>query len=206
MRTSMVLAGLVALLAFAPAANAKTFSFGLTSGASVPTGDYGDAVGVGPMVGVFGDFDMNPQVELGADIIGNFHGMSSDLEDAFSAAGINGFDLSFTVIQFGGHLKWRPAPTGLWVQGGAGIYQGSTKVEYLGLEDTNSESKFGFNAGVGYDFPMRAAMNLGIMANFHSVSDALEEFNVTTGQPTGDTKAAQYVSVGAMLTFLSTPR
>lgn len=206
MRNSIALAGVVALLSLAPQASAQNFNFGLTTGASVPTGDYGDAVGPGPMFGVYGDFGLNPSVAIGADIIGNFHGMSSDLEDAFSAAGVNGFDFSFTVIEFGGHLKWRPTPTGLWLQGGGGIYQGSTKVEYLGAEDTNSESKFGFSVGAGYDFPMRSAMNLGIVASFHNVSDAIEEFDVATGNPTGNTKAAQYVSVGANLTFLTSPR
>jgi hypothetical protein len=207
MRASLaVTAAAVALLVLAPAARAENFNFGLATGISIPTGDYGDAVGPGPMFGVTGDLDLNPSVALGADIIGNFHGMSSDLEDAFTAAGINGFDFSFTVIQFGGHLKWTPAPGGPWLKGGLGLYQGSTRVEYLGIEDTNSEGKVGFNIGAGYEFPLRSAMNLGIHASLHNVSDALEEFDVTTGQPTGNTKSAQYVSIGLGLTFLTAPR
>ena len=202
MRKAMVLLGVVATLSFATVAHAQNSSFGLEAGMAIPTGDYGDAFGPGPMFGVFGDVGVSPNLSLGADIVGNFHGMSDTFDDGFT---VTGFDMDFTVIQFGGHAKFRPAPEGFWLQGGLGMYNGNTKVTFPGFEDSDSVTKLGFSIGAGMDFAFNSAMNFGVMANFHNVTDALEEFDPVTGRPTGDTRSAQYVSIGATMTFLTAP-
>lgn len=201
MRKGMMLVGVAALLTMAPMkAQAQNFSFGLLAGVSMPMGDYGEAVGLGPMGGVYGDFGVTPQFAIGADIIGNFHGMSSDLEDDLEAAGVTDFDFSFTVIQFGAHAKFRPAPSGLWLQGGLGMYSGSSTVEIGGAEFDESETKFGFNLGAGFDFGSSPTMKFGLLATWHNVPDAIAEFD-DTGALTGDDTAAQYISIGAHVTF-----
>jgi hypothetical protein len=202
MRKTVLLVGVVATLSFATVAHAENFDFGLEGGMSIPTGDYGDAFGPGPMFGVFGDLGVNPNLSLGADIIGNFHGMSDSFNDNFS---VSGFDVDFTVVQFGAHARFRPTLSGLWLQGGLGAYNGHTKVTFPGFEGDDSATKLGFSVGAGMDFPFNPAMNFGLMATFHNVTDAIEEFDPTTGLATGNTRSAQYVSIGATMTFLTAP-
>ena len=104
MRSMFVIAASAALLSLAaPSAHANEMSFGLKAGASIPMGDFKDAVGTGFLGGVYGDYGVTPQVAVGVDIVGNFYGESSDLKDAFAAAGLPDPKASITVIQFGVH-------------------------------------------------------------------------------------------------------
>jgi len=205
MRSMFIIAASAAVLSFAPqVSHANDMSFGLTGGVSIPIGDYGDAFGIGAMGGVYGDMAVTPAIMLGLDVNGNFHGISSDLEDQFKNAGLANPDLSFTVIEFGLHGKWRPGSgEGPYAQAGVGIYNGRTKFEFEGFSSEDSESKFGFSVGAGFGFWHSESMTLGVQGMFHNVTDAIEEFDPATGSPTGNTKSAQYVSIGLNLGFVT---
>lgn len=208
MRSMFVIAASAVLLSLAaPAARANEMSFGLKAGASIPMGDYGDVFGPGFMGGVYGDMGVSPTFAVGVDIIGNFHSLKSDLKDQLEAPplGLTGVKDNFTVIQFGVHGKWQQsATTGPEVQVGVALYSGKEKFEgtdpgppAVDLSSDDTETKFGFNVGAGYKFWHSESMSLGLDASFHNVTDAFKDPN------TGDSKSAQYVSVGLDLGFLT---
>ena len=208
MRSMFVIAASAALLSLAaPAARANEMSFGLKGGVAIPTGDYGDVFGLGFMGGVYGDYGVTPQFAIGVDVVGNFHSLKSDLKDQLEAPpfGLTGVKDNFTVIQFGVHGKWQQASTtGPEVMVGVALYNGHEKFEgtdpgppVVDLSDDSSDTKFGFNVGAGYKFWHNETMTLGIEGSFHNVSDAFKDPN------TGDSKSAQYVSVGLDLGFLT---
>ena len=196
MRSMFVIAASAALLSLAaPAAHANEMSFGLKAGASIPMGDFKDAVGTGFLGGVYGDYGVTPQVAVGVDIVGNFYGESSDLKDAFAAAGLPDPKASITVIQFGVHGKWAQAvTTGPELQVGVGLYNAKPK-------DGDGVTKFGFNVGAGYKFWHNDAMTLGVEGSWHNITDAFESEDFVTGETTK--KSAQYISVALDLGFLT---
>jgi opacity protein-like surface antigen len=206
MRGMFVIAASAALLSLAaPAARANEMSFGLKGGVSIPTGDYGDTFGLGFMGGVYGDYGVTPQFAVGVDINGNFHSIKSDLKDQLEAGGITDLKANFTLIQFGVHGKWQQAVnTGPSAMVGVALYNGHSKSEGTdtsvvpneSFSETESDTKFGFNVGAGYKFWHNESMSLGLDASFHNVTDAFKDEN-------GDSKSAQYISVGLDLGFLT---
>ena len=203
MRSMIVIAASAALLTLAGTASANEMSFGLKGGASIPLGDYSDAFGIGGMGGVYGDIGVTPQFLVGLDVNGNFHGISSKLKDDLNAAGLSGVKFTFDVVEVSAHGKWRPSSeTGPEVEVGLGLYNGRAKLEYQGFSASNSDSKFGFSVGAGYPFWHNESMSLGVDASFHNVLDAIDEVD-SSGNFTGNTKSAQYVSVGLDLNFLT---
>ena len=94
-------AALAALVLSAPVAKAEGLTVGLQGGMAVPMGDFSDGFGPGPQGGVFGDFWLNPQFAVGADIVGNFHKAGGDFKDAIEAAGFSADDVKFSIVQFG---------------------------------------------------------------------------------------------------------
>jgi len=199
----VIAASAVLLSLAAPAARANEMSFGLKAGASIPMGDFGDAFGPSFMGGVYGDMGVAPSFAVGVDVVGNFFSLKKDLKDQLTAAGITDPKLSFQVYQIGVHGKWQQAvATGPEVQVGVALYNGHSKFEgsdpVLGsFSETSSDTKFGFNVGAGYKFWHSESMSLGLEGSFHNVTDAFKDPN------TGDSKSAQYVSVGLDLGFLT---
>ncbi len=187
---------------------AQPITFGLQGGVSIPTSDYGNFVKLGPQGGVFADWWVKDEFGLGADIVGNFHKGKDDIIDALKAAGVTNPELTFNVIQFGIHGKWMPKMAGVpaapWVGVGLGIYNGRAKLSGNGQEFTDSSSKFGFSGSAGVDFKASEMWGVGVNVAFHNVTDAIDEVDQNTGDFTGNTKSAQYVSVGATVTFATT--
>ena len=194
----------LALVGAAPKAHAQAFTFGLTGGAAIPMGDYGDAYKVGFEGGVMGDWWVSPQYALGIDVVGNFHNAKDDLNDYYTAlsdalGGTSDVTLKGTVIQFTAHAKWKFAMEGSttapYIQAGLGGYNAHSKLEGGVFDgDTSSDTKFGFNVGAGVDFMATPSMGFGVAGNWHNITDAFTDSS-------GEKKSAQYVQVGAVLTF-----
>lgn len=202
MRSMFVIAASAAILSFASVAGANEMSFGLKGGVSIPTGDFGKAFSLGGMGGVYGDMSVAPQFAVGVDVIGNFYGLKKDLKDELIAAGVTDPKFNFTVIDIGVHGKWEQAvETGPEVQVGVGLYNGHSKFEGteagISFSQTSSDTKFGFSVGAGYKFWHNESMTLGLDADFNNVSDAFKD------PSSGESKSAQYVTVGLDLGFLT---
>lgn len=187
-KTRLFLAFVFASALLVPAANAGTFTFGLTAGASLPMGDYGDVAKTGWDGGVFGDYWVTNQFGIGADVVYN--------SSKFDADGTPLEDESVNMIQMGGHLKWMFPMTGSamapWLQAGAGAYNVGSSVE-----GSDSETKFGFNLGAGLNFWGNDMMSLGLAGTYHNVMDAMTDSD-------GDETSASYINVGLNLTFSTT--
>lgn len=191
------------LLLLASSASAQNVTFGLTAGASIPTGDYGDAYKSGFEGGVMADWWMSPQLAFGLDVAGNFQTAKDDLNAYYTdvsdaLGGTSNVTLKGSVIQFTAHAKLKFPMQGAsapYVQAGLGGYNARSKLDG-GVFDghTDSVTKFGFNAGAGFDFFATPAMSLGVAGNFHDITDAFTDSS-------GDKRSAQYFQVGAVLTF-----
>lgn len=205
MRRITVAAAFAALVLSAPMARAEGVTFGLQGGMAVPMGDFADAFGPGPQGGVFGDWWLNPQFALGADLNGNFHKAGGAAKDSIEAYGGSADDFRFDITQFSVHGKWKPSlgesPAAPWLQLGAGIYNGRTTIDVGTFDISESESKFGIGVGAGVDFKVNESLGMGFNAQLHTVPDAIEEIDLSTGNSTGNTKSAQYFSLGLTLTF-----
>lgn len=205
MKKITVAAAMAALVLSAPLAQAEGVTFGLQGGMSVPMGDFADAFGPGPQGGVFGDWWLNPQFALGADLNGNFHKAGGDFKDALEQQGFSADNVKFDITQYSIHGKWKPSlgesPAAPWLMLGAGGYSFRGTYEYGSVDVSSTETKFGFGAGAGVDFKVNEALGLGFAANLHTVPDAIEEIDLNTGDSTGNTKSAQYFSLGVVLTF-----
>jgi opacity protein-like surface antigen len=204
--TRFVAAATLALSLGASTALAQNFTFGLQAGAAIPTGDYGDAYKTGFQGGVTGDWWVSPAYALGVDVNGNFHNAKDDLNRYFTdvsdaLGGTSDVTLKATVVQFTAHAKFKVPMSGNgaspYVQAGLGGYNARSKLEG-GVFDghTDSVTKFGFNVGAGIDVPMSPAMSIGVIGAFHDITDAFTDSS-------GEKKSAQYVQVGAMLTFMT---
>lgn len=156
-------AGLSATRAHAQAAG-QSFDFAVGGGVSIPTGDFDDAAKLGwqgmAAVRVF------PQsMPLGFQVDGNF-GRLSDESD---------FDIQSQLIYGTGNVLYRfstSAETRFqpYLIGGGGVYNLDVKGDDApaGVE---SETKFGLNAGAGFDFKAGSA-GLFVEGRFHNVFTA----------------------------------
>jgi hypothetical protein len=191
MRKLGVLSSVLALVLTASLAHAGSFSFGVKGGAAIPTGDLGDVVNAAPFGGVYADYWMTPEMAFGADIAGDFF-----KGDAFSPSFPGEtFDLKFSVIQFGVHGMYAfPTASSMapFFQYGVGLYNGSTKVDELNVDD--SSTKFGLNGGLGLNFYGSETMKFGVGAEYHYIFlDKDKDF----------ASSASYIRVLARLTFLT---
>lgn len=167
MRRVAILSALAAVILLAPgAARAQSFTFGLTGGVAAPTGDFGDVYKNGFMGGAFGDFWMNNNLGIGLDVLYS----KNDAESGFG-------DRSLTLIPITAHAKLAFTPQSAmvtpWVQGGAGMYNLSSKVETITGSSTSSDTKFGFHFGGGLDFRTMPTFGVGLAAMYHIVPDGL---------------------------------
>lgn len=183
-KKSLFLAFVFASMLTAPMANAAAggMTFGLNAGVAMPMGDFGDFAKLGFGGGVYGDYWVSNAFGIGADIM--YNRFSGD-ED------VTGPDVSFTDIQFGGHLKYAFPMEGSsfapWLQAGFAAYNG--KVDGVTGGD-DSSTDMGFNVGAGLGFWSSPTMSMGVLGLFH---------NVMT-----DPDSQQYINVGLNLTFSTT--
>jgi opacity protein-like surface antigen len=163
--TATVLA--VALFVTGPASaqvEEGKFYAGPLAGVAFPFGDLGDVAGIGFAVGGTGDYMATPVVGIGADLVLNF----------FGGEEFGGADVTWRITQIGGHARYFFSPmatTNPYVQGGLGIYNAHVKVEVPGFgSGSDSESKFGFNAGGGVILNAGTSMKLNIAGTVHIVT------------------------------------
>jgi hypothetical protein len=153
-----------ALVLSAHAAHAQGLSFGLGGSAVVPTGDMSDGVSTG--WGGMALVRVKPPVSpLGLQVDGfyNRFGYANDAEGHTRMLGAT----ANAVFAFPGVSAARP-----YLIGGLGVYNSKAS----GFDE--STTKFGANAGAGFDFGLGSA-KLFAEARFHAIfkglNDGLEE-------------------------------
>jgi opacity protein-like surface antigen len=146
------LAGALALLpAIAGAQDARSISFGVMGGLSLPMGDLADGVESG--FNITGNLYMplGDKLKLRADLgYESFAGKGSN--------SIAGFD--FNVLSVTGNvifpLGMERAEGGIrpYLIGGGGLYRGTIKANIVGISDSESSSDLGINVGGGFEFKL----------------------------------------------------
>jgi opacity protein-like surface antigen len=105
-----------------------------------------------------------------------YHGWSGSDDyntawDAFNST--TGSETSWTGLQATGCAILAMQTEGSidpWFKAGAGVYNIALKLESPVLNDDDSESKFGFNLGVGFDYRNSPSFGVGVDAAWHMIS------------------------------------
>lgn len=168
-RISLAIAAAFATLALSAttssAQSSKAISLGISAGAAIPVGDFGDFYSTG----------YNGTVSLGFRSVGSPIGIridgmynKMDVKDDASIT-LPGFGIveSASIMSANANLVYSLPGTGInpYLIGGGGIY--STKLHGDGF-DTDSENKFGLNGGIGASFPL-SGFNAFLEARFHHI-------------------------------------
>lgn len=140
-----VMAAVVAIAASAPAVQAQNpMSFGIAAGATIPTGDVGDAVKTG--FHGMATLGFTPtMVPFGVRIDGMYNSLAGET-DAFGA-GSGEIDLRIIGVTANGVFAMPAMVASPYLIGGVGYY--NAKLDDDAFE---SESDFGFNVGIGMKF------------------------------------------------------
>lgn len=133
----------VAFTAVASTAHAQSpVHFGVSAGASMPTGDFGDAADMGYNVAGLVELSLPAApVSFRGELGYNSWGFKSSVADGESVSALSG------AVNAVYAFPMPAAPVKPYVIGGLGMYHLSTSISGV-----SAENKFGFNAGAGLKF------------------------------------------------------
>jgi len=167
-RIPFAIAAAAAILFSASSSSAqsnKAISVGISGGATIPVGDFGDlyTTGYNGTVSLMFKSIGSP---LGLRVDGMYNRLSVK-DDASIPLGGGTFVKSASIAGANANLVYSLPGTGMtpYLIGGAGIY--SMKVHASGF-DSDATNKFGVNGGIGASFPL-SGFNAFIEARYHHV-------------------------------------
>ena len=160
---------LVGFLASAPTLQAQGAEFSLGGGIGIPSGDFDDVAKLG-WHGLVGVSFVPTNWPVGIQIDGQYHQFKLD-EDVVGAGSLKYrliFGTADIVYKFKSSETTRFRP---YLIGGGGVYNlkttGSSDVGSI-IDTEGSTTKFGINAGAGFDFKAGSA-GLFLEGRFHNV-------------------------------------
>jgi opacity protein-like surface antigen len=173
----------LAVLFGAQVAHAQALGFGLGGGVVIPTGTLSD----GNSTGYSGSALVRVQPPMSP--------VGFQVDASYTRFGLDGIDghsrmLSGTanaVFAFPGASMAKP-----YLIGGLGLYNGKTTIDGVGSSD--SQTKFGLNAGAGFDFGIGKA-KLYAEGRFHAIMKGV------TDPASGDEKAAYMIPLTVGVRF-----
>jgi opacity protein-like surface antigen len=174
----------LAVMLSAQAAHAQAMSFGVGGGVVVPTGTMADGNGTGWSGTAL--LRVQPPVSpLGfqVDAFYTRFGLEGGIDGHSRLLG----GTANAVFAFPGASLARP-----YLIGGVGLYNGKTTITGLGSSDATT--KFGVNAGAGFDFGL-GKVKLFAEGRFHAM------FKSVTDVATGDEKTAYMIPLTVGLRF-----
>ena len=172
--------------------------FGAAGGVTVPTGDLSNASNVGWHAGPVVDLGF-PLIPLGFRIDGMWHQLGSETVTVGPASA----DLTTRIIAGTLNATYTfglEAPVHFYLIGGLGVYNLRTKVEVTDRttdavsSSSDSETKFGLNAGAGVRFPL-ATHSAFVEARWHNIFSAGPE------DSSGNRSSARVVPISAGITL-----
>jgi opacity protein-like surface antigen len=148
----------LAVVLSAQAAHAQGLSFGIGGGAVVPTGTFAEGNSMGWSAMAVARVKP-PVAPLGfqVDAFYSRFGLENDIPGHSRLIGAT----ANALFAFPSASPVRP-----YLLGGLGLYNGKTSID--DAPELESQSKFGLNAGAGFDFAMGSA-NLFADARFHAI-------------------------------------
>ena len=165
-----VVIGALALLATmtvsAPMARAQAsgtgVEFALGGGVSIPSGDFDDASKLG-WHGLAALSIVPQNLPIGFQIDGSFSRLSDESPADLQAQLIYGTGNLVYKFKTSDETVFRP-----YLIGGGGVYNLDVKGDDADVFDGESETKFGLNAGAGFDFKF-GSVGLFVEGRFHNV-------------------------------------
>ncbi len=136
----------------------------------------GETMGGGSAFGAAYWMHPSPQLSWGPEV--SFDNMGSlEYDNGFTANN----EISMSVIRVHPTLRYtftKGVGTQFFGQTGAGLYSVGAEIDdsVLGNE-SESESKFGFNLGAGIDFPLSPKSRMNVTGIFHNVSTEGQSLN-----------------------------
>jgi len=199
MRKQVVM-GVLALLAgstlYATSAQAQGegtgVEFGLGGGVSIPSGDFDDVAKLGWHGQAAVSF-VPQSLPVGFQVDGNFSRFGSE-DAAFAGLDVKSqliYGTANVVYKFKSSPDTRFRP---YLIGGVGVYNFDLKGDDADVLGVDSETKFGINAGAGFDFGLGKA-KLFAEGRFHAIMKG-----VTDGT-SGDEKTAYMIPLTVGLRF-----
>jgi opacity protein-like surface antigen len=170
MKKIVILAGLMLLVATSAFAAKGDMWFGVSGGMAQPTGDAGDVLKTGFGGTLFGSYGVAKSCAIGLEAgLLQFKGDGND-------------DLTFTVMPVTVFTTYAfpmsDAKQMPYIKAGLGLYNVKAKLDLpLGGYD-ESDTKFGFNVGAGYDYEMSPKFTLGALASYHMIQTEDESTNL----------------------------
>jgi hypothetical protein len=161
---SLAAAALALITTTASAQSAKGVSLGISAGATIPVGDFGDLYSTG-YNGTVSLMFKSYGSPLGLRIDGMYNKMEVKDDGVITVPG--GFIESASIMGANANLVYSLPGTGItpYLIGGGGIYSLKPHGEDI---DFDSESDFGVNGGIGASFPL-SGFNTFIEARLHHV-------------------------------------
>lgn len=165
-RRTLVAMGVVVLSASTLAAQGaatatKPISFGISAGATMPMGDFGDAAATGFNVG--GLLEAKPAampVAFRFEVDYNRHSFSDDL----SALADGNFNVISGTANVAYKFPTTTSPVRPYILGGVGMYRMGVEIE----DESDSETKMGLNGGAGIEIPLSGFTSF-IELRYHTV-------------------------------------
>lgn len=173
MKFKAFILGVSLLVIGAGAAYAQGAWLGVTAGAGIPTGNYGDAAATGWNAGATGTVMLNDRWGIGGDLGYHSWGGSDALNAATATAFGAGSEFKWSAIQATGHTMLRIPTAGMvkpYAQVGLGLYDIKGKVSSPSGDTESSKSKVGFNFGGGIQIPTGSNRMWGVSATYHVIS------------------------------------
>jgi opacity protein-like surface antigen len=176
------------------AAAARPFTFGVSGGLSIPTGDAGDVVKTGFNAGAHLAFKP-AMLPFGVRVEGQFNQFS--LKEINEGGVSLEPDGNYRIISgtangvFGvpaASSAFRP-----YVIGGVGVYNQKLSFDILGEELSESETKFGLNGGVGIEFGLSGLATF-IEARYHYIFNGEDE-------DTGESGSTRFIPISFGIKF-----
>ena len=166
-RLFLALAATAVVTAFsstASAKSAKAISLGISAGAAIPVGDFGENYTTG-FNGTASLMFKSIGSPIGLRIDGMYNKIGVKDDRTISVPGVGVID-AVVITGANANLVYSLPGTGItpYLIGGGGIYR--IKVDVEDGDDPDSESEFGVNGGIGASFPL-SGFNTFIEARFH---------------------------------------
>lgn len=165
------------------AQSAKAISLGISGGAAIPAGDFGEdyTTGYNGTVSLMFKSIGSP---IGLRVDGMYNKMSVKDDRTIGVPGLGIVDAA-VITGANANLVYSLPGTGIspYLIGGAGVY--GLKLDVDDGDDPDSESKFGLNGGIGASFPL-SGFNTFIEARFH---------HIFTKDALGDSAPTQFIPI-----------
>jgi hypothetical protein len=144
----------------------KAISLGISGGAAIPVGDFGQdyTTGYNGTVSLMFKSIGSP---IGLRVDGMYNRMSVKNDRTIGIPGFGTVDAA-VISSANANLVYSLPGTGItpYLIGGAGVY--NLKLDLDGADSPDSENKFGVNGGIGASFPL-SGFNTFVEARFHHI-------------------------------------